>query len=157
MGCGGCRTEKGLYASRCYRGPAYIYGILVLDQRVERKVQHGETDAPQRRLEEPLHPGREAGRLVFVVLVDLAALILLPWPLRLPGIGPPPLVGLLEQLSVLGDLEQCLLRGAGAVRLLQGKDGLAFFFGFTLRHRISLSSYPQDARGNLSLLELKMD
>jgi len=109
--------------------------VLVLDENVKGKVQHGERDGPEHGLEDALGAGRDGGSplvlvLVAIVAAGVLAAILAVGAAPLPGQLPLAPRGLLKEVALAGKVEQRLLRGGAAVGLPQldvagGRDDLA--------------------------------
>lgn len=103
-------------------GPFDLLGILVLDEYVESAVYHGETYSPEQCVHDAIHQGRQQGPfVVFLIFVTVLA----TRPVDSDGTLGQILisrvfVGLLEETSVLGHLQQSSFAGSRPIRLGKG-------------------------------------
>jgi hypothetical protein len=80
--------------------PRQLDSILVLNKYVERKVKHRQAHAPQYRVQYPRRHGGNIAAFIIAVFFSVD----FPWTLLL-GQVPLPQIGLLKEISFLGEVE----------------------------------------------------
>lgn len=113
----GCKlTRKRLGKSLPDIGPRYpVDRVLVVDENVEGEVQHRQAHGPEQRLEHTFGTGRQPDFVIVIVIVVLLLVVIIllrPRNANRGGLLPNlflPLLRLVEESSLLGDLQQRLL------------------------------------------------
>lgn len=113
--------------------PRNIHSVLALNKYVEGEMQHGKADAPKHGLHDPVYARRDT-LLIFVFFVflrrDLS--LSLSWLPLFP-------VSLIEEVALLGKLEQGCFGRAGSIGLFVLDLVLRLSFFSRPYHRVKFS------------------